>query len=427
MRELELRPLDRPPDVTVRVPGSKSVTNRALVLAALSSRYGPCQLLHPLRSDDTEIMVAALRQLGYPIRPADDWSAIEMEQHAGPLVPATSAELFLGNSGTSVRFLTALVALGTGRYRIDGVPRMRERPIGDLLTALRSLGVDAESEAGTECPPVVVTANGLAGGDVSIRGGVSSQFLSAVLMVAPFTPKGMTVRVEGPLVSEPYVEMTVRQMAAWGLIVVRQSPGEFVIPPQPPQPPAEYAIEPDASAASYFLAAAAVTGGRVTVTGIPADSLQGDVAFADLLGRMGCRVERSADGITITGGPLVGIDADMNAISDTVMTLAAVACFAAGPTTIRNVAHVRHKETDRLAAMANELRRLGAAVDEFADGLTVTPQPLRGTAVDTYQDHRMAMSLAVIGLRIPGVVVRDPNCVAKTYPEFFADWERLRG
>jgi 3-phosphoshikimate 1-carboxyvinyltransferase len=276
---------------------------------------------------------------------------------------------------------------------------------------------------------VVVEANGLRGGPLHIKGDVSSQFLSALLMAAPFARSDVTIRLTGPLVSEPYVRMTVAMLRQWHLQVHVETPVLYRIPAPQRQPPlawaSEYTIEPDASAASYFFAAAAITGGRVTVLGLPEDSLQGDVRFVDVLAEMGCRVERCSSGVTVHGRPLHGVDVDMNAISDTVMTLAAVACFAEGPTTIRNVAHIRHKETDRLAALAAELRRLGAGALEFPDGLTITPRPLCGAEVETYDDHRMAMGLAPVGLRVPGVVIKNPACVAKTYPGFFADLEKL--
>jgi 3-phosphoshikimate 1-carboxyvinyltransferase len=428
---LEIRPLERPPSAAVEVPGSKSMTNRALVLAALSSHNRGFRLTNVLRSEDTEVMLTALSRLGFRIQP--DWSRDEVRAlptWQAERIPARSADLFVGNSGTTMRFLTALLSLGQGRYRLDGVARMRERPIEDLLTALREVGVNAYSERGNGCPPVVVEANGLRGGLLHLKGDVSSQFLSALLMVAPFAQSDVTIRVTGPLVSEPYVRMTVAMLRQWHLDVDVQTPALYRIPAPQCQPPLasiwQHTIEPDASAASYFFAAAAITGGRVTVLGLPEDSLQGDVGFVDVLAEMGCRVERCSSGVTVHGRPLRGVDVDMGAISDTVMTLAAVACFAQGPTTIRNVAHIRHKETDRLAALAAELRRLGAGVREFADGLTVTPRPLSGAPVETYDDHRMAMSLALVGLRVPGVVIMNPACVAKTYPGFFADLERLR-
>jgi 3-phosphoshikimate 1-carboxyvinyltransferase len=452
---LEILPLAMPPQATVRVPGSKSITNRALVLAALTARGLTCELRGALRSEDTEVMIEGLRRLGF--RVLTEWaeSAVFVTSRAGaPLIPARGADLFVANSGTTMRFLTAMVSLGHGRFRLDGVPRMRERPIADLLDALRQVGVSASSEGRNGCPPVIVEANGLSGGQVRIKGNVSSQFLSGLLLAAPFASGPVIVKVQGPVVSWPYVSMTVQMLRQWGLRgsyhiegrcadfdgatallgparfghacdrVCFHIPGGQAAESSSPTPRA-YQIEPDASAASYFWGAAAVTGGSVRVLGLNRRSLQGDVRFVDLLEQMGCAV-RGDDHLTVRGGPLRGLDVDMDDISDTVMTLAAVACFADGPTTIRNVAHVRHKETDRLAALATELRRLGAGVEEFADGLTITPRPLRGAAVETYNDHRMAMSLALIGLKVPGVVIKDPGCVAKTYPDFFSDLEKLR-
>lgn len=426
---LAIQLLTRTPWTTVRVPGSKSITNRALVLAALTAADKDGILLDgALQSEDTEVMVDSLRRLGFYV--AAEWHVGIVRvasDHAQVRIPAAQADLLVANSGTSMRFLTALVALGHGRYRLDGVPRMRERPIDDLLDALKQLGVNATSEHRNGCPPVVIDANGLPGGTVRIKGDTSSQFLSGLLMAAPFARNDVAIEVDGSLVSAPYVTMTVAMMRQFGLRVEQEGARRFHVPaPQQPRPLARYDIEPDASAASYFFAVAAITGGSITIAGLSAKSLQGDVRFVEVLQKMGCRLERSADSLTVRGGPLAGIDVDMNDISDTVMTLAAVACFARGPTTIRNVAHIRHKETDRLAALATELRRVGAKVDEFADGLTITPAPLHGAVVDTYNDHRMAMSMALIGLKVPGIVIDNPASVAKTYPRFFDDLERLR-
>lgn len=427
---LEIVPLSRPPSAAVSVPGSKSITNRALVLAALQSFRKPCLLRGALRSEDTEVMVQGLQQLGFPVEV--DWPSVRVGKHAGErLVPASSADIFVANSGTTMRFLTALCALGEGRYRLDGVPRMRERPMGDLLSALRDLGVSARSELGNDCPPVVVAGAGsIRGPGTKIKGDISSQFLSALLMVAPFCDEPpLGISIEGNLVSRPYVKMTEAMMLNWGA-TWREWPGGYTFGGESELyvnfGVNEYSIEPDASAASYFFAAAALTGGRVTVLDLHDQSLQGDVRFVDVLADMGCRVQRCSSGITVHGRPLRGIDVDMNDISDTVMTLAAVACFAEGPTTIRNVAHIRHKETDRLVALAAELCKVGAGVEEFADGLTITPRPLHGAEIETYNDHRVAMSMALIGLRVPGIVIRNPGCVAKTYPSFFSDLEKLR-
>jgi 3-phosphoshikimate 1-carboxyvinyltransferase len=436
--KLEVKPLERPPNATVRVPGSKSITNRALVLAALTHYGKGCSLSGAVRCEDTEVMTASLRQLGF--RVDADWdnervlvAAPDPHEH-GLDYPfeSESADLYVANSGTTMRFLTALVSLGKGRFRIDGTKRMKERPIEDLLAALRQLGVKAKSESGNGCPPVIVESDGWwTAGPVKISADVSSQFLSALLLAAPrsLSFSGTTIVVNGPLVSEPYVTMTLEMMREFGFDVEQRSAGEFWIPSRQGTiyDLTTFQVEPDASGASYFFGVPAITGGHVTVPGLSSRSLQGDIRFTDAMQMMGCRVERGDAQTSVTSNRRpTGIDIDMNAISDTVMTLAAVACFAEGPTTIRNVAHIRHKETDRLAALATELRRLGAEVDEFADGLTITPRPLHGAEIETYNDHRMAMSMALIGLKVPGVVIKNPGCVAKTYPGFWEDLEKLR-
>lgn len=412
-----------PLSATMRPPGSKSITNRALVCAALAR--GKSNLTGCLNSEDTQVMLRSLAHLGIETSADSSFRNIEVDGCDGR-IPASHADLYIANSGTTVRFLTAMVALGTGTFRLDGTPRMRERPIKDLLATLQSLGVDVASESNNGCPPVVVRAHGLRGGPAAVRGDISSQFLSGLLMAAPYAERPIPLTVDGILVSQPYVHMTLAVMRAFGVDVPAANLTEFAIPAAHYRG-CDYAIEPDASAASYFWAAPAIAGGSVTVAGLTRDSLQGDVAFVDVLARMGCRVTESAGGITISAAQqLHGIDVDMNAISDTVQTLGAVALFAEGPTTITGVAHIRHKETDRIAALANELRKFGAAVDERPDGLRITPGALHGATIDTYDDHRMAMSMALVGLRVPGVVIRDPGCTAKTYPEFFADLARLR-
>lgn len=433
--EIEIVPVTKPLAAVVRVPGSKSITNRAMVLAALCSRTGPCTLSDALQSEDTEVMVDCLTRLGFDV--AADWSKSEVhfrENTTERFIPANSAELHVGNSGTTIRFVTAMLALGQGKYRLDGIPRMRERPIQDLLDALHDVGVDAKSETANGCPPVLIDGAGPRSTAARIRGETSSQFVSAMLMVAPYLVSELglfQIRLEGETVSEPYIHMTESMMKQWGS-TWRYDPdhrtytfdfdsvSHYVSPER-------YAIEPDASSASYFFAAAAITGGKVDVLGMHREMLQGDVRFVNVLERMGCEVEYAEDRIRIIGPTLLhGVDVDMNAISDTVMTLAAVACFADGATTIRNVAHIRHKETDRIAAVATELRKLGAEVTEFEDGLKIEPKPMTGCAVVTYNDHRMAMSLALIGLRIAGVKVQNPGCVAKTYPGFWQDFEALQ-
>ncbi len=417
METIEIWPVAGPLAASVSPPGSKSLTNRALVLAALAE--GRSELRGALDSEDTRVMIDSLGRLGVAIDARDSGTHLIVEGCGGRL-PATEADLFVANSGTTIRFLTALAALGNGTYRLDGTARMRERPIQDLLDALAQLGGDARSETNNGCPPVVVHGSGLRAGKAKLRGDLSSQFLSALLMAAPYAAAPVELEIDGPLVSQPYIRMTLAVMREFGVDVSPSDLTRFRIP-RGVYRGRTYNIEPDASAASYFFAAAAIAGGRVTVEGLARDSLQGDVAFCDCLERMGCDVSYSSDRIAVTGGKLHGIDVDMNAISDTVQTLAAVALFAEDPTTIRGVAHIRHKETDRIGDLATELRKFGAEVDELPDGLRIVPHALRGARVATYCDHRMAMSLALVGLRVPSVVIEDPRCTEKTYPNFFRD------
>jgi 3-phosphoshikimate 1-carboxyvinyltransferase len=422
---LEIKPVAGPIRGRIRPPGSKSITNRALVCAALAD--GVSTLTGALDSEDTRVMIEGLGRLGIEIESRDGGKTLVVPGTGGQ-IPALEADLFCANSGTTIRFLTALATLGHGSFRLDGVERMRKRPIGDLLDALNRLGAHARSENDNGCPPVAVHANGLPGGTASVRGDISSQFLSGILMASPPARSPVELVVDGPLVSQPYVRMTLAVMRSFGAEVKTGPQLERFEIDAPQQYAAqEYAIEPDASAASYFWAAAAVTGGDVSVEGLSAASLQGDVAFVDALERMGCEVRRDAEAITVVGRALRGIDVDMNAISDTVQTLSVVALFAEGPTTIRNVGHIRHKETDRLAALAAELRKLGAAVTERDDGLTIHPAKLQPATIDTYNDHRMAMSFALAGLRISGVRIENPACVDKTYPRFFDDLATLVG
>jgi 3-phosphoshikimate 1-carboxyvinyltransferase len=419
---LEIEPVTRPLHARIRPPGSKSITNRALVCAALAD--GQSTLTGALDSDDTRVMIDCLRRLGIHIEVREVGKTLIVQGCAGKPT-AKSADLFVGNSGTTIRFLTPLVALAHGEFRLDGVPRMRERPIGDLLDALAQLGVNATCENGNNCPPVLVHAVGLAGGAARVRGEISSQFLSGLLLAAPCAQSPLQLTIEGPLVSKPYITMTLRVMESFGVTVTHSVESRFDVPNPGNYQATKYFIEPDASAASYFWAAAAITGGTVTVDGLGASSIQGDVAFVDCLERMGCEVNRHPQSITVTGKSLTGIQVDMNAISDTVQTLAAVALFAQGSTIITGVGHIRHKETDRLAALANELRKLGATVKISADGLAIIPATLRAADIETYDDHRMAMSLALVGLRQPRIKIKNPACVAKTYPDYFADLQKV--
>jgi 3-phosphoshikimate 1-carboxyvinyltransferase len=419
---LEIIPISGPIHARVRPPGSKSITNRALVCAALAD--GVSTLSGALDSEDTQVMVDGLRRLGIAVESRAAGRTLVVHGKGGR-VPAPSADLFCANSGTTIRFLAALTTLGGGKYRLDGVDRMRERPIGDLIDALRQLGADIASESANNCPPVLVQARGLLGGTARIRGNISSQYLSALLMAAPCAQRAVEVSIDGALVSQPYVRMTLAVMRAFGVDVeAADSIDRLQIAAPLKYAATTYTIEPDASAASYFWAAAAISGGEVAVEGLTRESLQGDVGFVDCLEQMGCEIRHEANAIAVIGRPLHGIDVDMNAISDTVQTLSVVALFAEGPTTIRNVGHIRHKETDRLTALSTELRRLGADVVERADGLTITPKALRPATIETYHDHRMAMSFALAGLRFAGVRISNPTCASKTYPEFFEDLAR---
>lgn len=410
---------------SVQPPGSKSITNRALVIAALAE--GNSVLRGALASEDTQVMIESLARLGVRVVEKDAGATLEVAGCAGK-IPNSSADLFIGNSGTTVRFLTAMLAACSGKFRLDGVPRMRERPIADLIATLNKLGGNVRSELNTGCPPVVLDAHGLNGGTANIRGDVSSQFLSALLMAAPYAHDAVDLIVDGVLVSQPYVHMTLGLMRDFGVQVPAGDLTRFKITGGQRYRGREYNIEPDASAASYFWGAAAVTGGDVTVRGLTREALQGDVGFVDCLAKMGCEVRPEKDGIRVIGKKLRGIDVDMNAISDTAQTLGVVALFADGPTTIRGIAHVRHKETDRIGDLARELRKFGAVIDEFEDGLRITPTSYKdfsGASIATYNDHRMAMSLALAGLKLPGVVINDPGCTAKTYPKFFEDLRQL--
>ena len=427
---LPIVPVARPLIGSVRPPGSKSLTNRAFIAAALAE--GTSTLTGVLDSDDTRVMVDGLGRLGIAVT-HDRAACTANVTGCGGDVPAKSADLFLGNSGTSIRFLTAMCAIGRGTYRLDGNARMRQRPINDLVESLNALGADVRCELDNGCPPVVVNANGLRGGRADVAGGTSSQYLSALLLAAPYAAETVRIFVTGELVSGPYVDMTRSVMRSFGptseqtpRIPFGRSAPAYTIGKGCYQA-RHYAIEPDASAASYFFAAAAITGGNVLVKGLTKVALQGDVAFVDALDEMGCTVVDAPEGIRVIGGPLKGIDIDMNAVSDTAQTLAAVAVFADGPTTIRHIAHVRHKETDRIAAVATELRKLGQQVDEFDDGLTIHPRPVTPAVVDTYDDHRMAMSFALVGLKARGVQIADPGCTAKTYPGYWDDLAKLCG
>lgn len=407
----------------IRTPGSKSVTNRALILAAIAD--GDSTIDGALLSDDTAAMAEALRALGFAIE--IDESARRIAVHGrGGAIPAVAADLHIGGAGTAMRFLAGLLTLAHGRFRIDGNARMRLRPIAALLDAMGRLGVDAHSANGDGCPPIVVerAAAPMAGGEVSIDASQSSQFVSAMLMPAPLWRDGLRLRATGDA-ARPFIEMTLRLMDRWGARS-RIEDGIIVVPGGQRYRAMSFAVEPDATSASYFAAAAALVGGSITIEGIGRDSVQGDAGFFSLLERMGAQVIWGDGWTRISGsGRLDGIDVAMNAMPDVVPTLAAIAPFASSPTRIRQVGFIRHHESDRIAAVAAELRRLGAAVREFDDGLEIRPSRLHAAEIETYDDHRIAMAFAVAGLKLGGVKIKAPGCVAKTYPEFFRDLERV--
>ncbi len=420
---VSFQPTSRPIHGRMSVPGSKSITNRAMICAAMAQ--GTSRLTGVLDSEDTRVMVDAWKALGLNVQWDTATKSIAITGCDGQ-PPHPHGELFIANSGTTIRFLTAALAATRGEYILDGVPRMRERPIGDLIDGLRELGANVASLNAThsDCPPVRIVATGLRGGSCSVAGDVSSQFLSGIMMASPYAQSPVSIRVLGDLVSKPYVEMTLAVMKSFGIEMQKHHAGngiEYTVDSPQRYMACNYSIEPDASAASYFLGIAAITGGSIRIDGLSMNALQGDVQFVRVLEKMGCQVSSGEDFIQVSGRATKGIDIDMNAISDTVQTLAAIAVFADGPTRVRGVAHNRHKETDRIGDLACELRRLGAAVEEHDDGLTIHPKPLVGVDLKTYRDHRMAMSLSLVGLRVPGVRILDPKCTEKTYPNFFED------
>jgi 3-phosphoshikimate 1-carboxyvinyltransferase len=421
MERRPIIPVTNPIEGTIRPPGSKSLTNRALPLAAVAR--GVTRIKSPLLSEDTDVMMSALRQLGVSIKSTNDcWEVVGVDG----VFPSHTGTFQLQNSGTSIRFLAAMIAAcGRGQFILDGNARMRQRPIGDLVEALNGLGVSVHAHQHNQFPPVDIQTQGLAGGTVRVPGNVSSQFLSALLMAAPLAQGPVRIEVMGERVSKPYVDMTLQVMRRFGVDVAEHPPDSFFVRPQPYQHVADFPIEPDASAASYWFAAAAITGGQCRVEGLGLNSIQGDIQFVQCLEMMGCRAVGEHNAMTIQGRRLKGIDVCMRDISDTAPTLASVALFADGPTTIRDIGNIRVKECDRLAALVTELRKLGAHVDEGPDWITIHPQSLSGTTLSTYDDHRMAMSFALIGLKVPGVVIENPGCVAKTYPEFWRDFDRL--
>ncbi len=408
----------------IELPGSKSITQRALVTSALAK--GTSHLLSPLDSEDTRLLREAIRAFG--IKMEDDSSSWLVHGNGGK-VKCPEHEIFMGNNGTGIRFMMSFGALCKGTTILGGVKRMEERPAEPLLAGLRQLGVDAKSIKGTGCPPVWINSPGLRGGRVLLSASISSQFLSSLLLVAPYASSPVTIELDGKLVSRPYVDITLKVMADFG-IEVEEEENCFLVP-NGQYSARTYTVEADASSASYFFAAAAITGTSVKVTNMPPRPIQGDAAFVDLLERMGCVVQRTNDGTLVKGpgqGKLRGIEVDMSKWPDVAPTLAVVAAFSTGETVITNVGHLRVKETDRISAMVSELRKIGCEAYELPDGLRIKgmSKKLKGACINTYEDHRIAMCFAVASLLVKDITFDDPSVVRKSFPRFWDYWNMLK-
>ena len=423
MESLTLQPIARV-EGTVNLPGSKSVSNRALLLAALAR--GTTVLTNLLDSDDVRHMLNALSALGVQYTLSADRTRCEVTGNGGPLHAAAALELFLGNAGTAMRPLAAALCLGSNDIVLTGEPRMKERPIGHLVDSLRQGGAQIDYLEQENYPPLRLRG-GFQGGNVDVDGSVSSQFLTALLMAAPLAPQDTVISIKGDLVSKPYIDITLHLMKTFGVEVDNQSYQRFVVRgKQQYQSPGDYLVEGDASSASYFLAAGAIKGGTVKVTGIGRGSVQGDIRFADVLEKMGATVTWGDDFIACTRGELKAIDMDMNHIPDAAMTIATAALFAQGTTTLRNIYNWRVKETDRLFAMATELRKVGTKVEEGEDYIRITPPAtLKFAEIGTYNDHRMAMCFSLVALSDTPVTILDPKCTAKTFPDYFEQLARI--
>ena len=405
------------------VPGSKSLTNRALIGAALAA--GSTRLTNASLSDDSRFLARALGQAGIPVDVREEQSVLLVEGRGGG-VPALQGEFFMGNAGTALRFFASFLCLGRGSYVLDGDERMRERPIGGLVDALRGLGARIAYGAKEGVPPLRIEGRGLSGGRAAVRGETSSQFVSSLLLSAPGAAGEVTVDVSGEITSKPYIDITLDVMRDLGVEVAERGAGRYVVPGGSRYRAREYAIAGDGASANYLLAMAAAAGGRAVVRGVGSRSRQGELRFGDVLREMGCEVLVAEDSIEVRGRARRGVDVDMNDMPDSAQTLACVALFAEGPTRVRHVRNLRVKETDRIAAIAKECGKLGATVEEHDDGFTLTPPAkVRPAEVDTYRDHRMAMSFAVAAVAAPGVVIRDPECVSKSFPGFFELLKKL--
>lgn len=424
MESLTLQPIAKV-NGEVNLPGSKSVSNRALLLAALA--HGTTRLTNLLDSDDIRHMLNGLKQLGVNYRLSADKTECEVDGLGHAFSTTVPLELYLGNAGTAMRPLAAALCLGSGEYTLTGEPRMKERPIGHLVDALRCAGANVEYLENEYYPPLKITGTGLTGGEVEIDGSISSQFLTAFLMAAPLACADTVITIKGDLVSKPYIDITLHIMAQFGVEVENRDYQQFVVKAgQQYHSPGDFLVEGDASSASYFLAAAAIKGGEIKVTGVGKNSIQGDIKFANALALMGADIEWGDDYVVARCGTLTAIDMDFNHMPDAAMTIATTALFAKGTTSIRNVYNWRVKETDRLTAMATELRKVGAVVEEGDDYITITPPAqLKHAEIDTYDDHRMAMCFSLVALSDTAVTINDPKCTSKTFPDYFTKLQAL--
>ena len=402
----------------VQLPPSKSYTNRALIVAALAD--GTSNILGPSVSDDSEHLLRALGQFGIVVNRSE--GKVEIVGSGGNF-SAPQKEVFVGNAGTAMRFLASFAAIARGETTLTGDEQMLKRPMKDLLDALRAAGIKCSSQDGY--PPVRIQGGNFVGGLINVDAGISSQFVSSILLAAPYSKRTVTLHVKGKLSSIPYVDMSLHVMRSFGADVDANDLRNLQVNNQQKYIGHDFLVEADASSATYFFAAAAVTGGRVVITNFSAESLQGDARFLGLLSDMGCTVIKHDDSVEVKGGRLLGIDVDMNQIPDCVPTLAVVAAFAQGPTSISNIEHLKYKETNRLKALTLELSKLGARVDLHEDGMTIHPQSLRACEIETYNDHRIAMSFAVAGLRQEGIVITNPSCVAKSFPGFWDEFHKI--
>jgi 3-phosphoshikimate 1-carboxyvinyltransferase len=417
MKEIVTKPIR---NCSVVVPGSKSYTHRILIASALSD--GICRIDNPLKSEDTLLTASGLKQLGVKI---EDFQDYMMVYGSGGVLRACADPIYLGNSGTSVRLLTGICALGKGKYVLTGTQRMKERPIQNLLDGLVQLGVHAKSSDGNGCPPVEIEGGPIKGGAVGLDCHISSQYLSSLLLMAPYVGDSLDITVSKGPVSKPYVDLTIEVMQKMGISIERNGYDTFLIPGGQIYKAGSYRVESDCSQAGYFWAAAAITGASIKVIGISTKSKQGDVGFTQVLESMGCCIEEDSEGIRVTGGSLKGIDVDMSDMPDMVPTLAVVAAFAEGTTNIINVAHLKAKESDRLGSVVTELTKMGIQASCTDDGMTIIGGTPKGSDIHTYEDHRIAMSFAVSGLKVPGLIIKDEMCIKKSFPNFWEVFESL--